>query len=229
VAQIVGADPAAMADSALLQDEALVGRILEAVVHAVPVPVTLKLRTGPDPLHRNAVRIAASSGIQSLAVHGHTCACAYRDEAEYQTIRDIKRALAIPVLANGGIDCAEKAARVLAFTGADAIMIARAALGRPWIFGAISHYLAHHVSIEQPPLGEEVRTIMLTHLEQLYAFYGEYLGIRIARKHSGWHLKDQLACTALRRRINSIERAQPQLEAVGRFMEARMAAGGMAV
>jgi tRNA-dihydrouridine synthase B len=262
VVQIVGADPAAMAraaclgvdrgaqivdvnmgcpakkvyramaGSALLQDEALVGRILGAVVHAVPVPVTLKMRTGPDPLHRNAVciaRIAASSGIQSLAVHGRTRACAYRGETEYQTIRDIKRAVAIPVLANGDIDCAEKAARVLAFTGADAIMMGRAALGRPWIFGAINHYLEHRVSIKQPPLGE-VRTIMLTHLEQLYAFYGEYLGIRIARKHIGWYLKDQLASTEVRRRINSIERAQPQLEAVGRFMEARMAAaGGMAV
>jgi tRNA-dihydrouridine synthase B len=220
----------AMAGSALLQDEALVGRILEAVVHAVPVPVTLKIRTGADPQHRNGVRIAriaASEGIQALAVHGRTRACAYRGEAEYQTIRDIKRAVAIPVLANGDIDSAEKAARVLAFTDADAIMIGRAALGRPWIFGAINHYLEHRVTIKQPPLGE-VRTIMLTHLEQLYAFYGEYLGVRIARKHIGWYLKDRPGSTEVRRRINSLERARPQLQAVARFMEARMADGGMA-
>ncbi len=147
-------------------------------------------------------------------------------EAEYRTIRDIKRAVAPPVLANGDIDSPEKAARVLAFTGADAIMVGRAALGRPWIFGAIDHHLEHHITLKPPPLGE-IRTIMLTHLEQLYAFYGEYLGVRIARKHIGWYLEGQPGGTEPRRRINAMGRARPQRDAVARFMEARMAAGGM--
>ena len=175
--------------SALLQDEPLVARILTAVVRAVDVPVTLKIRTGWDPTQRNGVkiaRIAASCGIVALAVHGRTRADFYQGAAEYDTIRDIKSEVSIPVFANGDIDSAQKSREVLDFTGADGVMIGRAAQGSPWIFGAVNAYLSGAAT--PPPLARaEVRGIILEHLESLYAFYGEDTGTRIARKHLGWY------------------------------------------
>ncbi len=180
------------AGSALLRDEALVAGILGAVVRAVDVPVTLKMRTGWDPAHRNGVRIARlaeEAGIASLAVHGRTRADRYEGAAEYATIREIKAAVSIPVFANGDIDSGAKARAVLEETGADGVMIGRAAQGRPWIFREIRNFLATGSSLGEPDAAE-VRDIMLTHLEQLYAFYGEHAGLRVARKHLGWY-RDQ--------------------------------------
>ncbi len=177
------------AGSALLRDETLVASILAAVVRAVEVPVTLKMRTGWDPSNRNGVtiaRIAEDAGIAALAVHGRTRADHYTGAAEYQTIRAIKAAVRIPVFANGDIDSGAKARAVLEETGADGLMIGRAAQGRPWIFNQLRHFLACGTEPEPPAL-PEVRDIMLAHLEQLYAFYGEHAGVRVARKHFGWY------------------------------------------
>jgi tRNA-dihydrouridine synthase B len=177
------------AGSALLRDEALVAEILAATVAAVDVPVTLKMRTGWDPDHRNGVRIARiaeQAGIRSLAVHGRTRADHYRGAAEYDTIRAIKDAVRIPVFANGDIDSGAKARAVLQHTGADGVMIGRAAQGRPWIFREVGAFLATG-RLPPPPSAAEVRDIMLAHLEHLYAFYGEHLGVRVARKHLGWY------------------------------------------
>lgn len=181
----------AWAGSALLQDEALVARILAAVVRAVDVPVTLKIRTGWDPQHRNGVaiaRLAETNGIAALAVHGRTRSEMYLGAAEYETIAAIKAAVRIPVLANGDVDGPVKARAVLDATGADALMIGRAAQGRPWIFGEIAHFLATGEILPEPA-PERVRDILLGHLAELYAFYGEGQGVRIARKHVGWYLK----------------------------------------
>jgi len=175
--------------SALLQDESLVARILETVVNAVSVPVTLKIRTGWDREHRNGVsiaRIAESSGIQALAVHGRTRADFYEGAAEYETIRAIKSAIRIPVFANGDINAPQKAREVLDFTGADGVMIGRASHGAPWIFRSVNAFLADgnsHATLSR----SEVRDIILAHLDSLYAFYGEGTGVRIARKHLGWY------------------------------------------
>jgi tRNA-dihydrouridine synthase B len=175
--------------SALLQDESLVARILETVVGAVSAPVTLKIRTGWDHGHRNGVRIAKiaeSSGIQALAVHGRTRADFYDGDAEYETIRDIKSAVRIPVFANGDINAPQKAREVLDFTGADGVMIGRASHGAPWIFRAVNAFLDGgngHSALSRT----EVRDIILGHLDSLYAFYGETTGVRIARKHLGWY------------------------------------------
>ncbi len=177
------------AGSALLRDEALVAQILAAVVRAVSVPVTLKMRTGWDPSQRNGVavaRIAEQAGIAALAVHGRTRADHYQGEAEYRTIGDIKRAVGIPVFANGDIGSGAKARAVLEETGADGLMIGRAAQGRPWIFRELQHFLTHGETLAPPAL-DEVRDIMLAHFEQLYAFYGEHAGVRVARKHFGWY------------------------------------------
>lgn len=175
--------------SALLTDEALVGRILDAVVSAVDVPVTLKIRTGWDREHRNGVgiaRIAESSGIAALAVHGRTRADFFEGTAEYETIRDIKSRVQIPVFANGDIATAQKAREVLDFTGADGVMIGRASYGAPWIFRAVNACLDSRNP--QPPLQRaEVRDIIRSHLDSLYLFYGEEHGVRIARKHLGWY------------------------------------------
>jgi tRNA-dihydrouridine synthase B len=178
-----------LAGSALLADEALVTRILEAVVRAVSVPVTLKTRTGSSPERRNGVtiaRIAESSGIQALAVHGRTRACMFRGAAEYDTIAAIKAAVKIPVIANGDIDTPELAREVLARTGADALMIGRAAQGRPWIFREVNFFLATGRSAK-PVARAELRDILLAHLEALYSFYGEDAGVRVARKHLSWY------------------------------------------
>ena len=177
--------------SALLQDEPLVARIVSAVVQAVEVPVTLKIRTGWDRDHRNGLaiaRIAEDAGIAALSVHGRTRADLYQGEAEYDTIAAIKAAIRIPVFANGDIDSPRKAREVLERTGADAVMIGRAAQGRPWIFREIAHYLATGTTLAAPA-PREVRDILLGHLDDLYAFYGEQQGVRIARKHLGWYLK----------------------------------------
>lgn len=207
------------AGSALLRDEPLVGRILDAVVAAVDVPVTLKIRTGWDHNHRNAVRIARLAqvaGVRALTVHGRTRACGFSGEAEYDTIGEVKAAVTIPVIANGDIDSAIKARAVLRATGADAVMIGRAAQGRPWIFRQINHYLATGHLSPEPTLGE-VRDLMLHHVRALHAFYGEEAGVRVARKHIGWYIKSLPGAEGFRRRINEQDHAQAQLEEVERF------------
>jgi tRNA-dihydrouridine synthase B len=180
--------------SALLQDEALVTRILETVVRAVEVPVTLKIRTGWDPLHRNGVniaRIAERCGIAALAVHGRTRAEFFTGVAEYATIRDIKASVAIPVFANGDINTPQKAREVLDFTAADGVMIGRASHGAPWIFGAVNEHLLFG-NAAQPLLRADVRDMILAHLDSVYCFYGEETGVRIARKHLGWYCEQLL-------------------------------------
>ena len=201
------------AGSALLQDEPLVARILAAVVAAVDVPVTLKIRTGWNRENRNGVRIAKiaeDTGIAALAVHGRTRADAYEGEAEYETIAAIKHAVSIPVWANGDIDSPQKAKFVLARTHCDGLLIGRAAQGRPWIFREIAHYLATGEVLE-PPSADEVCAILCGHLEALYAFYGERAGVRIARKHLGWYAKDRAENSAFRAIVNRAETAHEQL------------------
>ncbi len=249
--QIAGADPAMMADaarynvdrgaqiidlnmgcpakkvcnvaagSALLQNEPLVAAIIEAVVKAVAVPVTLKIRTGWDAGHRNAARIARiaeAAGIQALAVHGRTRACAFVAPVEYDTIRAVKRTVMIPVIANGDIDTPERAQQVLAYTGADAVMIGRAAQGRPWIFREIRHYLDYGTKLLAPTVVEARETILL-HLADHYAFHGEQLGVRIARKHLGWYTKDLAGGESFRREINAADTTGAQTTAVRRFFD----------
>lgn len=209
-----------MAGSALLRDEALVGNILDAVVAAVPeVPVTLKIRTGWDRDNKNGVtigRIAEAAGIQALAVHGRTRADGYTGEAEYDTIAAIKAAICIPVIANGDITTPEKARHVLQVSNADAVMIGRAAQGRPWIFREIDHFLKSGEQLPEPTL-EEVRDILLAHLHNLYEFYGEYTGVRMARKHISWYSKGQRHGGAFRQAVNRVEDAEQQLAMVNTF------------
>jgi tRNA-dihydrouridine synthase B len=249
--QIAGADPATMADaarynvdrgaqiidinmgcpakkvcsvaagSALMRNEALVAAIVEAVVGAVAVPVTLKIRTGWDAGNRNAVRIARiaeAAGIRALAVHGRTRACAFAGPIEYDTIRAVKRAVAIPVIANGDIDTPERAQHVLVYTGSDAVMIGRAAQGRPWIFREIRHYLDRGTHLPAPTVDEARETILL-HLADHYAFHGEDAGVRIARKHLGWYTKDLAGGELFRREINAADTAGAQTAAVRRFFD----------
>ncbi|HHC71451.1 MAG TPA: tRNA dihydrouridine synthase DusB [Thiotrichales bacterium] len=209
------------AGSALLKDEKRVEEILRAVIGAVDVPVTLKIRTGWDSSSRNAVTIAGiaeACGVQALAVHGRTRADGYRGEAEYDTIRQVKQAVSIPVIANGDITTPEKARQVLEFTGADAIMVGRAAQGRPWIFREIDHYLATGEKLPEPsPL--EIRDILLEHLDNLYRFYGEYTGVRIARKHISWYSKGQRGGALFRDAVNRAESAEQQLAMTRKFFE----------
>jgi tRNA-dihydrouridine synthase B len=251
VIQIAGADPAMMAEaarynadkgadiidinmgcpakkicnvyagSALLKDESLVAAIVDAVVRAVDVPVTLKIRTGWDRQNRNALRIAKIAedhGIQSLAMHGRTRACMYTGEAEYETIRAVKQAVAIPVVANGDIATPEKARFVLEYTGADAIMIGRAAQGRPWIFREIAHYLATGTHLAPPDVAE-IREVLVDHLHELYAFYGTQRGARVARKHIAWYTKGLRNSAVFRARMNTLETAEAQLAAVKCFFD----------
>lgn len=210
------------AGSALLRDEALVGNILDAVVASVPeVPVTLKIRTGWDRDNKNGVtigKIAESAGIQALAVHGRTRADAYTGEAEYDTIAAIKAAIAIPVIANGDITTPEKARHVLEISGVDAVMIGRAAQGRPWIFREVGHFLQTGEKLPEPTL-EEVRDILLGHLHNLYDFYGEYTGVRMARKHISWYSKGQRHGGAFRQAVTRVEEAGQQLAMVRSFFE----------
>jgi tRNA-dihydrouridine synthase B len=210
-----------LAGSALLQYPELVEQIIQAVVKAVSVPVTLKIRTGWDTDNRNGVqiaRIAQENGIQCLAVHGRTKACMYKGEAEYDTIRVIKQAVSIPVIANGDITSPQKARFVLDYTGADAIMIGRAAQGRPWIFREVVHYLATGELLAPPDL-QQVRDIMLEHVQGLHQLYGEVLGPRIARKHVGWYLAEHDAEGAFRSEFNGIEQQQTQLDALWNYFE----------
>ncbi len=249
--QIAGADPAMMADaarfnaaegaqiidinmgcpakkvcnvaagSALLSDEGLVARILEAVVAAVDVPVTLKIRTGPNPATRNALRIARiaeNAGVQLLAVHGRTRACGFRGEAEFETVARVKAGVRIPVIANGDIGTPEEAKRVLEFTRADGIMIGRAAHGRPWIFREFAHFLETGKRLA-PPSAAEMRAIVLEHLQGIYTLYGEELGMRVARKHIGWYTRGLPGGEAFRREANAIGSAAAQFAAVGLFFD----------
>ncbi|EZQ19161.1 tRNA-dihydrouridine synthase B [Halopseudomonas bauzanensis] len=217
------------AGSALLRDERLVTEILEAVVGAVDIPVTLKIRTGWDPEHRNGVtiaRIAEQSGIQALAVHGRTRSELYTGQAEYDTTARIRQAISIPLFANGDIDSPEKARDVLEQTGADAVMIGRAAQRRPWIFGEIEHYLCHGESLPEPGLAWQ-QTLLLTHLDALHEFYGEQQGVRIARKHVGWQLEALPGAEEFRRHFNRMDCAQQQRLAIADFFN-RLMDGGLA-
>jgi tRNA-dihydrouridine synthase B len=213
--------------SALLQDEKLVQAILEAVVGAVDVPVTLKFRTGWDRQHKNALRIAAqaeASGIAMLTLHGRTRADGYAGEAEYDTIAAVKASVGIPVVANGDIDSPEKAKAVLAATGADAVMIGRAAQGRPWIFREIDHFLRTGTYLPAP-LVTEVAALMQEHLLAHYAFYGAYLGVRTARKHIGWYVRSLPGGEPFRQQMNLLEDCDAQLAAVRRFFDGQLAYG----
>jgi tRNA-dihydrouridine synthase B len=212
----------AWAGSALLQDEELVARILSAVVSAVEVPVTLKIRTGWNRDNKNGVRvarIAEGAGIKALAVHGRTRDMQYTGEAEYDTIAAIKQAVSIPVLANGDIVCPHKAREVLRKTGADALMIGRAAQGRPWIFREIGHFLRTGETMPALP-PRDVGDILLGHLEHLYEFYGEETGVRIARKHLGWYAKDRPENAAFRHVVNRAETAVEQLRFASEYFAA---------
>ena len=209
------------AGSALLKDEPLVARIVEAVVRAVAVPVTLKFRTGWNLENRNALsiaRIAEQSGIAAIALHGRTRACMYTGEAEYDTIRAVKAAVSIPVMANGDIDSPEKAKHVLEYTGADAVMIGRAAQGRPWIFREIAHFLATGAHLP-PPETTEIREVLLGHLDDLYAFYGAERGAKVARKHIAWYTKGLKNSALFRARMNQLQSAGEQLDAVRLFFD----------
>jgi tRNA-dihydrouridine synthase B len=249
--QIVGADPDAMADaarynmdhgaqivdinlgcparkvcnvaagSALLENESLVARILEKVIAAAEVPVTLKIRTGACPKRRNALRIARiaeASGVALLAIHGRTRACGFSGRAEYDTIAEVKSAVRIPVIANGDIETPQDARRVLERTGADGIMVGRAAHGRPWLFREIGHYLATG-SVLEPPDIAEMRAVMLEHLEGIYALYGGETGARVARKHVGWYARALPGGEELRRAANGCEQPATQLAAVRGFFD----------
>lgn len=209
-----------MAGSALMQDEPLVGRILEAVVSAAGnTPVTLKFRTGWNRENKNAptiARIAEASGICAVAIHGRTRADQYRGEAEYETIAQVKRLVRIPVIANGDIDSPQKARAVIQATGADGLMIGRAAQGRPWIFREIAHFLLTG-ELLPPPLVDEIHTVCRAHLADLYAFYGEDTGVKIARKHIAWYTKGLVGSAAFRRNMNTLPNISTQLAAVDDF------------
>ncbi|WP_029527603.1 tRNA dihydrouridine synthase DusB [Polaromonas glacialis] len=212
------------AGSALMQDETLALQIIEAVVAACQphgVPVTLKMRTGWAQTHKNALtiaRAAESAGVQMIAVHGRTREQGYKGLAEYDTIAEVKAALRIPVVANGDIDSPEKARDVLVYTGADALMVGRAAQGRPWIFRELTHFLAtgRHLA---PPLVADVKRLLLDHLLDHYQLYGEYSGVRTARKHIGWYVRTLPGGEAFRGRMNALEDCRAQLEAVNEFFD----------
>ena len=214
------------AGSALMRDESLVRHILEAVVKAVDVPITLKMRTGWDANNRNAIaiaRMAEDIGVKALAVHGRTRACMYQGSAEYETIRAIKQSVAIPIFANGDIDSARKAKSVLEATGADGLMVGRSAQGRPWIFREIEVYLQRGELCDEPS-SAEVRDIMLAHLRDLHAFYGEEAGVRVARKHIDWYARvhdvSRVQGHASRRAVMQAQDAATQLELASAYFDA---------
>ena len=209
------------AGSALMKDEPLVRQILEAVVKAVDVPVTLKMRTGWNPEHRNGpaiARMAEAIGVQGLAIHGRTRACMYQGDAEYQTIAAIKQSVSIPIFANGDIDSGAKAKLVLEQTGVDGLMIGRSAQGRPWIFREIFAAL-NGDAFDEPSIAE-VRDIMLAHLRDLHAFYGEEAGVRVARKHIDWYAKSRASAPALRQAVMQATDASIQIERVQAYFDA---------
>ncbi|MEP4890870.1 MAG: tRNA dihydrouridine synthase DusB [Aliiglaciecola sp.] len=210
-----------MAGSALLQYPKLVEEIVQSVVNAVDVPVTLKIRTGWNQDNRNGVeiaKIAENNGIQSLAVHGRTKACMYKGNAEYETIAKIKQSVSIPVVANGDISSALKAKEVLEMTNADALMIGRGAQGNPWIFREILHYLNTGAELPAPTI-DEVRSVLLEHVSNVHQFYGDFMGARIARKHVGWYLADHDKERVFRAKFNLIEDAQEQLDQLNTYFE----------
>ncbi|WOO50324.1 tRNA dihydrouridine synthase DusB [Hafnia alvei] len=210
-----------LAGSALLRHPDLVAEILSAVVNAVDVPVTLKIRTGWSPDERNCVEIAQLAercGIQALTIHGRTRACLFNGEAEYDSIRTVKQSVSIPIIANGDITDPHKAREVLNYTGADALMIGRAAQGRPWIFREIQHYLDTGELLPPLPIAE-VQQIMQKHVRELHDFYGQGKGTRIARKHVSWYLQEHAPCDQFRRTFNAIEDASEQLEALEAYFE----------
>ncbi|WP_018982333.1 tRNA dihydrouridine synthase DusB [Salinimonas chungwhensis] len=210
-----------LAGSALLQFPDLVESIVKAVVAAVDVPVTLKIRTGWNTDNRNGVKIAQiaeQNGIQSLAVHGRTRACMYKGNAEYDTIRQIKSAISIPVIANGDICSAQKARDVLDYTGADGVMIGRGAQGNPWIFKQIQHFLETGETLEAPPLSEQ-HQVLHEHVANVHAFYGDTSGVRIARKHVGWYLAEHDTEREFRKTFNGIEQTDLQLEALNDYFQ----------
>ena len=214
------------AGSALLKDEPLVESILEAVVNAVDIPVTLKIRTGWSPDNRNALTIAKmaeQAGIAALTIHGRTRADKYLGEAEYDTIRSVKEQINIPVIANGDITTPEKARFVLDYTGADAVMIGRAAQGTPWILREIDHYLRHGEKVAPPTLSE-IQTILNRHLKALHEFYGELMGVRIARKHLNWYLQSVSDVTGFRKEFNQLDTADEQLNALDQYFDRAQAA-----
>lgn len=208
-----------MAGSALLKDEPLVAQILRAVVNAVDVPVTLKIRTGWDKHNRNAVQVAKMAediGIQALAMHGRTRACMYTGDAEYDTMAAVKQAIGIPLIANGDITTPEKAKFVLEYTQADAVMIGRAAQGRPWIFREIEHFLNTGTHL-LPPTVDEIHRVMLEHIHDLYDFYGELSGMRVARKHISWYTKGLKDSANFRHHMNQLQTTETQLAAIDAF------------
>ena len=209
------------AGSALMRDEPLVARILDAVVNAVDVPVTLKMRSGWDSANRNApriARIAEQAGIRALAVHGRTRACGYHAEAEYDTVTAVKHAVSVPVIANGDIDSPAKAADVLARTGADGLMIGRAAQGRPWIFQDITHFFATGALAPEPPAAW-IRDTLLDHLDALYSLYGSVHGVKVARKHIAWYSRTQPGSAAFRERINAATTTTQQRDQIRDYFD----------
>jgi len=218
------------AGSALMRDESLVSDILHQVVAAVDIPVTLKMRTGWDLDHKNALTIAGiaeSAGIKALAIHGRTRACKYQGNAEYETIRQVKRAVNIPVFANGDIDRPEKARHVLDYTEADGLLIGRAAQGRPWIFEEINHYLetGEKLALRTP---DEIREIMTLHVQALHDFYGDVMGVRIARKHVGWYLQTEHDSKDFRRLFNTLDETSAQLDSIHNYFETKKEKGDIA-
>lgn len=210
-----------MAGSALLKDEPLVSQILKAVVGAVDVPVTLKIRTGWDKENRNAVSVAQMAediGVQALAMHGRTRACLYKGDAEYDTIAAVKDAISIPLIANGDITTPEKAKHVLDYTKADAVMIGRAAQGRPWIFREIDHYLKTGEHMPAPEV-KEIREVMIEHLHDLYDFYGDLKGMRIARKHIAWYTKGLKNSAGFRHHMNTLETIEAQQAGIAEYFD----------
>jgi tRNA-dihydrouridine synthase B len=204
------------AGSSLLRDEPLVARILQAVVAAVPAPVTLKIRTGWDTETRNATtiaRMAEDIGIAALTIHGRSRACRFKGQAEYDTIAEVVNSVQLPVIANGDVDSAHKAKYVLDYTGAQGVMIGRAAQGRPWLFAQIEAYLARGELLPEPGLAE-IKRVLVSHIKALHEFYGDYLGVRIARKHAGWYVQNLSFGEVLRSRFNQIHSTQEQIDCI---------------